>query len=182
MKSPQNPYVNNPARLGINIDRKLYTVTGKWTRELADGAGAKADLNALSLSFGDHVITESIDLIHPDDIASLRQLTSSNIFPSQVDHSFRVITSEREIFSMKITGVIENGSATNHNENKADVNEQLLQSVLQNTSSSVMLMRIIRDARGNVVDFEYSYTNETLLQSVNRKVLVGKRLTEEFTP
>jgi len=136
MKSPQNPTVNNPARLKIYIDKKLYTITGTWTTQPADVPGTKADLNALSLSFDYHVITAKVDLIYPDDIPSSCQLGSLNI-PGQINHRFRVITSDHEIFWLNTIDVIETATANIHTENESYVTEELLRSVLRNTSSSM---------------------------------------------
>lgn len=59
-------------------------------------------------------------------------------------------------------------------------NEGLLQSVLSNTSSSIMLLMPVRDTDNKVIDFEYAYTNDQLLKSVKRSSLIGKRLIQEF--
>jgi len=59
-------------------------------------------------------------------------------------------------------------------------NEALLSSALSNTASSIMMLRPIRNIRGRVIDFEYVYTNEELLKSVNRYSLSGKHMLEEF--
>lgn len=55
-----------------------------------------------------------------------------------------------------------------------------LQLVLSNTASSIMLLEPIQDADGHIIDFEYRYTNDQLIRSVNRVSLIGKRIAEEF--
>jgi PAS domain S-box-containing protein len=63
-----------------------------------------------------------------------------------------------------------------HDENEAD---ELLKSVLDNTSSSIILLKSIRDERGAITDFEYVFANKPALQSVRRESLVGKRYVVE---
>ncbi|HEY4650464.1 MAG TPA: PAS domain S-box protein [Pontibacter sp.] len=60
------------------------------------------------------------------------------------------------------------------------VSQERLQLVLANTASSIMLLKPVLDSLGNISDFEYIYTNDQLLKSVNREFLLGKRLAEEF--
>jgi signal transduction histidine kinase/PAS domain-containing protein/ActR/RegA family two-component response regulator len=54
-----------------------------------------------------------------------------------------------------------------------------LETVLNNTVSSIMLLRPVRN--GNIiVDFEYIFTNAQTLRSVNKESLTGKHFTREF--
>lgn len=55
-----------------------------------------------------------------------------------------------------------------------------LESVLNNTESSIMLLKAVRNKKCQIVDFEYVYTNDQTLRSVERKSLVGKKMTEQF--
>lgn len=65
-------------------------------------------------------------------------------------------------------------------EDDLDQNKELLQAVLNNTASSIMLLKPVRDRENVVVDFEYLFTNQQTLISMNRDLLVGKLFTEEF--
>lgn len=58
--------------------------------------------------------------------------------------------------------------------------QALLESVLNNTESSIMLLKAVRNKKDQIADFEYVYTNDQTLRSVERKSLAGKRMTEEF--
>ena len=59
-------------------------------------------------------------------------------------------------------------------------NKTLLQSVLNNTASNIMLLRPVRNEHNIITDFEYIYTNEQTLISLNKTTLQGKRILEEF--
>ncbi|TWR30935.1 PAS domain S-box protein [Mucilaginibacter pallidiroseus] len=58
--------------------------------------------------------------------------------------------------------------------------QALLESVLNNTESSIMLLKPIQDKKGDIIDFEYEYANDPTLKSVSRDSLLGKRMIEEF--
>ncbi|WP_207532442.1 PAS domain S-box protein [Desertivirga arenae] len=58
--------------------------------------------------------------------------------------------------------------------------QAVLESVLNNTESSIMLLKPFRNQHGHITDFEYAYANDRTLRSVNREVLSGKRMTQEF--
>ncbi len=58
--------------------------------------------------------------------------------------------------------------------------QALLESVLNNTESCIMLLKPIRDELGAIIDFEYVYTNDRTLESVNRQTLAGKTITGVF--
>lgn len=59
-------------------------------------------------------------------------------------------------------------------------NSELLEIVLNNTASSIMLLKPVRNKQRTIVDFEYLFTNQQTLSSVNRETLTGKYLTREF--
>lgn len=58
--------------------------------------------------------------------------------------------------------------------------QTLLESVLNNTESSIMLLKPLRNDAGRVNDFEYVYANEQTLKSVGRTELLGRKMTDEF--
>jgi PAS domain S-box-containing protein len=58
--------------------------------------------------------------------------------------------------------------------------ENWLQAILENTLMSVMILKAIRDEKGSIIDFEYVFVNKKAEESVKRKGLAGKKLTEEF--
>ncbi|MFL5766179.1 MAG: sensor histidine kinase [Bacteroidia bacterium] len=57
---------------------------------------------------------------------------------------------------------------------------EFLQTVLGNTSSSIMTLRAIRDGENKIADLEYVFINSQALKSMDRKSLTGKRMLEEF--
>lgn len=57
---------------------------------------------------------------------------------------------------------------------------ELLETVLNNTASSIMLMKPVRDNEGAIVDFQYLFTNIQTLQSVGKDALAGRYFTQEF--
>ncbi|RFS17433.1 PAS domain-containing protein [Emticicia sp. C21] len=59
-------------------------------------------------------------------------------------------------------------------------NKNLLQSIMHNTSSSIMALKAVRDNENKIIDLEYVFTNSQTLISVNRASLVGKRFLKEF--
>ncbi|HEY0895505.1 MAG TPA: PAS domain-containing protein [Sphingobacteriaceae bacterium] len=58
--------------------------------------------------------------------------------------------------------------------------QALLESVLNNTESSIMFLKPVRDEHRNITDFEYVYANDRSLQSVNRETLEGNKMTDLF--
>jgi PAS domain S-box-containing protein len=54
-----------------------------------------------------------------------------------------------------------------------------LQSVLENTNSSIMTLKAVR-RNGKIIDFEFLYLNRKTLNSVSRDRLVGKRMMKNF--
>ncbi|MBC5773099.1 PAS domain-containing protein [Pontibacter sp. KCTC 32443] len=65
-------------------------------------------------------------------------------------------------------------------EQELEESRALFQSVLNNTASSIMLLKPVRNSENAIIDFQYTYTNEQTLKSVNRSSLTGKFFTEEF--
>lgn len=59
-------------------------------------------------------------------------------------------------------------------------NQQLLQSVLDSSTSGIMSFRTIYDDSGDIIDFEWELTNQTAIEMVGRDDLVGKRLLAEM--
>lgn len=57
---------------------------------------------------------------------------------------------------------------------------ELLKSVLENTSGSIMLLRPCQDNDGRITDFQYVFANPATLKSVKRDSLVGKYFLTEF--
>lgn len=57
--------------------------------------------------------------------------------------------------------------------------KELLASVLENTSSNIMVLKAIRDSSGEITDFEYVLTNSNLLRAATRDSLVGRKFGEE---
>ncbi|PTX14262.1 PAS domain S-box-containing protein [Pontibacter mucosus] len=57
--------------------------------------------------------------------------------------------------------------------------KELLASVLENTSSNIMVLKAIRDSNGEIMDFEYVLTNSNLLRAATRDSLVGRKFGEE---
>lgn len=56
----------------------------------------------------------------------------------------------------------------------------LLQTVLENTYSSIMTLKAVRNKKNEITDLEYQYLNEQALRSAGRTALVGKKLLTEF--
>jgi hypothetical protein len=51
---------------------------------------------------------------------------------------------------------------------------------LENTSSSIITLKAIRDDSNKIMDLEYMFINSQGLESMDRKALVGKRMRSEF--
>jgi signal transduction histidine kinase len=64
-------------------------------------------------------------------------------------------------------------------EEELEENNSLLASLLENTSSSLMVLKALRDKRNKISDFEYQYTYTETATPENAHVLIGKRFREQ---
>jgi PAS domain-containing protein len=78
------------------------------------------------------------------------------------------------------SSVWENITEQNQSEQALQVHKRLLEVMLQKTASSIMALKAIRNKENEIIDLEYTFTNDRTLQSVNRTSLVGKKFAEEF--
>src|SRR5690606_34499838 len=59
-------------------------------------------------------------------------------------------------------------------------NRDLLQSILDNSFIGMSVLKAVRDASGNILDFEIRLTNQELNKETGRTDLLGKRYAQEF--
>src|SRR5690606_13226163 len=64
--------------------------------------------------------------------------------------------------------------------NALEENRALLNTVLENTSSSILALKAVRNNTGEITDFEYLYTNSKVLESTNQDTVVGKRFSQLY--
>ena len=81
---------------------------------------------------------------------------------------------------LKIYGTVQDITAQKKAEQQAQKGENLLESVVENTDSSIVAFEPVRNGQGEIIDFRYLFSNPKAHKSVGGRPLSGKRLSEEF--
>ncbi|MFD2245035.1 PAS domain-containing sensor histidine kinase [Pontibacter ruber] len=137
-----------------------------------------------------------LSFVHPDDLAKVKELfMDCRRKPQTIEIEHRVLKGNDQIGFVcrkvqsfadahgnvtHLSGTVQDITNKEIAEQELKDSKALLQTVLENTPSSIIALKAVRNEFGEITDFEYQFTNRQALESVGRSSLEGKRFNEEF--
>lgn len=176
--------------LSLIMGSETLMVHGPWKYHEPESVGIRADLNGLAIDFDFMIKVENHNsIIYPEDVAYVKRVCKKLQQGKTVDYSFRIIGSDGMVKPLQGSGVLIHPKNKTDKRDLATLNEitdelrkskDLLQAVAEANGTGVTVCKSIRNETGNIVDFEFIFTNKMTREFTKRDELTGRRLFEEF--
>lgn len=169
-----------PSRKLIYFNRAPYSISGL----------SGDDLSKMS-------VEERHALVHPDDLAGLKEHIDRIAFLSNEDiatFEYRVKNKQKEWIWLRtrskvfgrdnegkvksVVNTIQNITLQREAEERLKENSELLQSIMDSSLSIIRVMEAIRDAHNEIIDFRYTLANKQALKSYEVADRKGKLFSE----